>query len=654
MKNKIVKISLFAILVAMVTTSCKKSFLDETLETVRDLEYYKTDAGIQQLVNGAYHQVFATQFNGEMAFSSMCYGADEFRVGGDPSNGMYNSYGNTFGPTITINNGNTVLANAQWDNLYIGIGQANMIIQNANASASSVPAIKSTALGEGYFLRAYNYLRLVSQFGAVPLKTIPSDPGAPAELEFTRQSPKEVYDVIIADFTKAYSLLGNTGGPGKITKDAAGHFMAKAYLSRASEINDSWNSSTNAADLAAIGPLCDAVIANHALAPNFGDLWRYTAPNGANENLREVILSAQFTSDLSATGVNQQHLYFGARYEDVAQMQRDLSGDRPFSRLSPNFFMYRIYDLQNDSRFWKTFRTKHKVNAATPTAPYVQGDLGIMYVINQPGDTRFSGNLLNNAVVYSGTGKTIPHVYVAYKNGVTANGGWNDTRKFPSLSKFFDGSRAAGFNDVRGLRDITLARSAETYLIAAEAKVRLAKLGTGAYTDALPYINSLRARAQFASGESRSVYYDGGAATSSAPQSVPPSFFPENSYYESNNIPVTTAASTPLAITNIATLPAGDEYIISALALTATYDRMLALVLNERSRELAGEYLRWQDLSRTKTLVKRAQVFNPDAAANIKEYHVLRPIPQTFLDGIQASGVGLTPAQKQAMQNPGY
>ncbi|MEJ8843951.1 RagB/SusD family nutrient uptake outer membrane protein [Lacibacter sp. H375] len=650
MKNKIIKISIVAILAVMVT-SCKKTFLDENLQTIRDLEYYKTDAGIQQLVYGAYHQVFATPFNGEMAFSNMCYGVDEFRVGGDPSNGMYNSYGNTFGSFITPNNGNTVAANAQWDNLYIGIGHANMIIENATASASTADAIKKTALGEGYFLRAYNYLRLVSQYGAVPLKTKSS---TSVELEFTRATPKEVYDLIIADFTQAYNLLGNAGSPAKITKDAAAHFLAKAYLSRSSEINDSWNSSTKAADLAAIGPLCDAVIANHSLAPNFGDLWRYTAPNGANENLREIILSAQFTSDLSASGSNTQHLYFVSRYEDITQMQRDLSGDRPFSRLAPTHFMYRVYDMQNDSRFWKSFRTKHKVNAAAPTAPYVQGDLGIMYVINQPGDTRFSANLLNNSVIYSGTNKTIPHVYIAYRNGQTNDIGWNDTRKFPSLSKFMDGSRTAGFNDVRGLRDITLARSAETYLIAAEAKIRLAKSGTGSYADALPYINTVRARAQYQSGENRSVYYDGGAAPSSAPQSIPPSFFPENSYYESNNIPVTTAASASLAVTNIATLPASDEYIINVLGYSSTYDRMLCFLLNERSRELAGEYLRWQDLSRTKTLIARAKAFNPDAAPNIQDRHLLRPIPQTFLDGIQMNGVALTGTQKQAMQNPGY
>lgn len=652
MKNKIFKLSIVALLIAMATTSCKKSFLDEKLETVRDLEFYKTDAGIQQLVMGAYHQVFATPFNGEMAFSNMCYGVDEFRVGGDPSNGMYNSYGNTLGPFITPNNGNTVAANAQWDNLYVGIGHANIIIENATNSTSTADAIKKTALGEGYFLRAYNYLRLVSQYGAVPLKTKPS---TTVELEFTRAAPKEVFELIIADFTQAYNLLGNTGSPARITKDAAAHFLAKAYLSRSSEINDSWNGSTKAADLAAIGPLCDAVIANHPLAPNYGDLWRYTAPNGANENLREIILSAQFTSDLSASGSNTQHLYFVSRYEDGGGLptQRDLSGDRPFSRLSPTFFMYRIYDMQNDSRFWKSFRTKHKVNA--PSGIYVNGDLALMYVINQPGDTRFSANLLNNSVVYSGTGKTIPAVYVAYKNGATTDIGWNDTRKFPSLSKFMDGSRTAGFNDVRGLRDITLARSAETYLIAAEAKIRMAKAGTGSYADALPYINTVRARAQFQSGESRSLYYDGGGAPSSAPQpNIPPSFFPENSYYESNNIPVTTAASTSLAITNIAALPAGDEYVIGLLGYTTTYDRMLALVLNERSRELAGEYLRWQDLSRTKTLVARAKAFNPEAAPNVQDKHLLRPIPQTFLDGIQLNGKALSGAEKQAMQNPGY
>src|SRR6185369_9545221 len=80
---------------------------------------------------------------------------------------------------------------------------------------------------------------------------------------------------------------------------------------------------------------------------------------------------------------------------------------------------------------------------------------------------------------------------------------------FPPLSKYIDGSRNS-LNDVVGHRDFILARSAETYLIAAEAKIRLAKVGQGNYNDALPYINAVRNRAQYVDGENRAAYNDGG------------------------------------------------------------------------------------------------------------------------------------------------
>jgi hypothetical protein len=483
----------------------------------------------------------------------------------------------------------------------------------------------------------------------VPLKTKVS---TGVELDFTRADPKDVYAKIISDFDSAYNLLSNGTAPAHISKDAAGHYLAKAYLSRASEINDSWNSSTKAADLAAIGPLCDAVIANHPLASNFASLWSYTAPDGANEKLPEIILSAQFTADASTNGSNTQHLYYVSRYDDLPFMQRDLTGDRPFSRLGTTYYMYRVYDQINDSRFWKSFKTKSLVNK--PSGTIALNDVGVMYVINQPGDTRFSSYKLLSTVPYSKTGRPIANVYVAYPSGATNDGALFADVRFPSLNKFIDASRVGGMNDVRGLRDITLARSAETYLIAAEAKIRLAAFGTGSYADALPYINAVRTRAQYQSGENRSLYSDGGAAPSSNGQAVAlNSYMPENSYYESNNIPVATAA-TSLAVTGIAPLPANDEYIISRLGYSTPYDRMMCFLLNERARELCGEFKRWEDLSRTKTLVARAKAFNPDAASNIKDIHNLRPIPQTFLDGIQTAGVALSGSQKQTMQNPGY
>ena len=643
-KKQYITLMLFTALIF--SSSCNKDFLDEELTTAYNKDYYKTEAGIQALAIGTYYQVFAAEFQGEVPLTATESGTDEFHAGGDPSNWIWNSYSSGFRAFVTVSNANTVAANTNWDNLYIGIGNANQLIEAATEIVSTNDAIKKTALGEGYFLRAFNYLKLVNQYGGVPLKITTS---ATVELEFTRAAPQQVFDQIIADFTQAYNLLSNAGAPAKITKDAAAHYLAKAYLTRASEINDAWNSATKQTDLQQVVALSDEVIAHHPLASNYVELWNYTITDGPNEKLPELILSAQFNASALTTGGNQQHLYFLSTYDQLPHMKRNLAGGRPFSRLAPTYFVYDAFDHVNDSRFWKSFQTKSIINNKSGNY-HNNGDLGIMYIVNTPSDTRFAKTKNEEAIIDSKTGKTIPSVYVAYaadKIGLMA-----DVR-FPSLSKYMDGNRI-DLSNIKGSRDIILARSAETYLMAAEAKVRLAQTGGATFSDALPYINAVRTRAAYKAGENRAAYTDGSAAyTTTGQAGIPISFVPENSYYESNNIPVSTAA-TSLTISSIGALPAEDQAVISKLGYASDYDRMLCLILNERTRELCGEFHRWEDLSRTKTLVARAKAYNIEANPNIMDYHNVRPIPQTFLDGVYANGRPLTAAEKDAMQNPNY
>jgi hypothetical protein len=67
-------------------------------------------------------------------------------------------------------------------------------------------------------------------------------------------------------------------------------------------------------------------------------------------------------------------------------------------------------------------------------------------------------------------------------------------------------------------------------------------------------------------------------------------------------------------------------------------DVNIDFILDERARELAGEYYRWFDLKRTGTLVERTVMYNKDIESadwfvgKGGELKILRPIPQAALD----------------------
>lgn len=79
----------------------------------------------------------------------------------------------------------------------------------------------------------------------------------------------------------------------------------------------------------------------------------------------------------------------------------------------------------------------------------------------------------------------------------------------------------------------------------------------------------------------------------------------------------------------------------------APADLTMDFIMEERERELLGEQKRWFDLKRWGVLLSRVQQYNPQAAANIKAHHVLRPIPQVQIDRVEGGASAFA-------QNPGY
>lgn len=93
----------------------------------------------------------------------------------------------------------------------------------------------------------------------------------------------------------------------------------------------------------------------------------------------------------------------------------------------------------------------------------------------------------------------------------------------------------------------------------------------------------------------------------------------------------------------IRTRAAWDASKVAAMQITAA-DVDIDFILDERARELVGEGHRWFDLKRTGQLISRVRAHNSDAKANIKDHHIVRPIPLSQIDRTDGGYA----------QNPGY
>ena len=436
---------LFAALIASVTgssiTSCSESFLDENLTSQYSTDRFKTQEGLDELVTGAYQKL---KFKFNYIWGIQCYnmGVDEFT---DANNVIpaWNHY------SQDLNSSENGANQPIWDNYYGLVEPANILIQNLPQYYNQSSPTYNTRLGEAHFLRAYAYFELVKQFGGVPLKLAPS---TSAETYFTRNSAEEIYIQVISDFGEAYRLLPNKGESiGRINKYAAAHFLAKAHLFRASELYSDWNSNYVASDLDAVIQYGSEVVDAHPLCSDYVELWDYEQPNGANEKVSEVILAAQFSNDESTWGRygNQMHLYYPAVYQgnDIGGCKRDISGGREFSYVSATEYTMQVFDRVNDSRFWKSFITCYGANetksAPTWTAedmPYAPagvkegdkrfsgGELGMKYIVNDPGDNRYEKYPNAPAYTVLKDGKMCnTYTYVRYFKGQEHS--WNVNEK---------------------------------------------------------------------------------------------------------------------------------------------------------------------------------------------------------------------------------
>ncbi|MGB8191356.1 MAG: RagB/SusD family nutrient uptake outer membrane protein [Chitinophagaceae bacterium] len=516
-------------------------------------------------------------------FANICVGGTDEVLAGGSNNNLYLF---TYSALLGTNSNDF---GALWNVCYEVINTLNGVLK-FGPDAQMDATRKKQFLAQAKFLRAFSYYHLVITFGDVPLHLEFIDQPLAAD---SRQPIAQVYDAIIKDLQDAAADLpnipeANTGKPA--TKPTALYLLSKTYLARgwssAAKGDDFQNAYTTAKNL-----IDTRATYNIGLHNNYGDANKKGGEYG-QETLLVIDHNAdtkygEYTLNSFASGnkENKTNFFFRPNYPTVNANYPAAGGNPVIDR-----------DILNGRPFIRI----------RPNYPYAMEVAFADKVNDARYDRTFQTHWITNRNTVTPRGTLIPNVDTAiWMPGRLVTAAERNAFKgiifeppiagattpytaiiYPSMKKYDDSTRAY-LNDASA-RPFIMYKFSEVYLIAAEAAFKLSDL-----TNAAAMLNVLRQRAAVKPGQT----------------------------------------------------PAQLSAAIAAQTITPA-QVTLDFILDERSRELYGEHMRWWDLVRTKTLVDRVKKYNTEAAAGIKETHMLRPIPQQQID--------LVTEGPKFPQNPGY
>ncbi len=606
----------------LIVAGCKDDFLvEKPVSTLTTDVYYKTEAGFEDLVRACYpllrniHQNRTLVLNGTDIFFNG--GRNDPKFSNPTQIGTYiDQYDIRLNPSIPE-------VQSLWTLLYAQVARTNTAIERSAAITTMAPALKDTRVSEAKFLRALSYFYLVQQWGDVPM---PLKETTGASKEAVRVASADIYKQIIADLTDAEAKLPTSASNyGRVTKGAAQFLLSKVYLTRGWNFRNTLGGSNADFDMAL--QLADKVIDTYPLAANYNALFptrnenplkQYTGAQ--NDKNPEIIFAVQYNPDVltnktdaafspDAAGGNNLHSVFGGGSEGFPGTKgRTSDYNRSQGIYNLGYTIYRMYDPDIDTRYDHNFlEVGYALQAVAGFRPLPivnpalrvdikAGDTVVLYrPWNKP-----ATNLADRGVDVGGKRN------YSVVNPDEWSGGYNLVNGIP-VSSFPGGEPhmfkfwqpGIPYGDAFGTFNESIFRSAEAYLIAAEAIVKGAK--GGKLGGAENYYNRILDRAL---GSKK--------------------------------------AQDPKCAKEFGSFKSLDAVSYRATAANISID----LILDERARELLGEYDRWFDLKRTGKLIERVSKYNVWAGKSntIKDIHYLRPIPQSEID------LSFPPMA----QNPGY
>ena len=457
---------LFIVVASLLMAGCS-DFLTENNKSNPDAAVlYKTTSGYESLVNSCYATLRDVYGDNIEMFVA---GTDLYKVGraGLTSQGL-----GTYQSLTPADNS----VKAFYSVVYQSIKRCNDAVYYGELNKHN-----AVRVAEVRFLRAYYFFQLVQQFGDVALAT--EFITAPVT-SYERTPASEVYTFIIDEMKTALAALPATAA-NRVNQRVVNHYLSLVYLTRGYEAYGSPSDFQSSVEYAT------AAINNQGLTLPFDGKTGIFFPG--NEKNAEIIFAVQYssTSLANVTSGNSQASSFGAYLGGSDGAVND-GMTYMNTKLKPTMRLYNLLSADaNDKRFAGTFMQELYGVVATGKCSFysyfkkydTRNDLEVLMYYPKPGQTQADVDAWKaiNPAKRSATTIKFPG---------TNNWEKNDLDKdYPCIKKFSDPD--APFNTTASRRDIFLARLAETYLIRAEAYIKMGAKQTEAKND----INMVRTRA---------------------------------------------------------------------------------------------------------------------------------------------------------------
>jgi len=268
------KITYFLFLTVIILGSCSKVLDVQPSQSISPDEALKDKTGIERAITGSFNSL-------QLVGSYGRYNVIVSDLAADNLDWVATSVDYSEIAANNISAGNTII-DGIWTANYDGINRVNNVLYKLPEIPDLTQTERNLFEGEALFLRALFHFNLVSFFGGVPVKTVPTLDLS--NVDQARNTRDEVYLQIIDDLLVAEAKLPANAVAGRASSFSASALLARVYLTRFhfSGIQDM---ATKAIEKA------DKVIdeGGFVLAPGYADLF-----NGNNtEPIFQVVFDAQ-------------------------------------------------------------------------------------------------------------------------------------------------------------------------------------------------------------------------------------------------------------------------------------------------------------------------------------------------------------------------